>query len=331
MVRTAAYCGVSAVAVHDGRRFFLSRCRSRFPWSCCSADKVIDDPVCRSQLYQVTNNSVVAPSLVPMVQTVLRTMHVDTVADAPVMLVVLVPVVIFPFVPQRHISIFLPVRKTTETPQLQYVSWWSLALLCVSHSFSGRSRARCVQRQMPVVSDCFKTADSRSCSSSRTSTIPCCGAEADSHGLDYSADHCDHGDSPVQLRVDTVVNAFCAGRAGRRLFAVVQRPVPMVQPVRWVPVALVVQFVYFPVVAQRRLPMVLTTQQTIVTMETPQSSCASIRWSMPFVQGVQVVDFLPWCRGRFPWSSLYVGSLLLWSCSSSISLSWRRGGFPWSL
>ena len=49
--------------------------------------------------------------------------HVDTLADAPVMLVVLVPVVIFPVVPQRQIPMVLPVRKTIETPQLQYVSW----------------------------------------------------------------------------------------------------------------------------------------------------------------------------------------------------------------
>ena len=38
MVQTAENCGVSVVAVYDGRRFFLSRCRGRFPWSCCSVD-----------------------------------------------------------------------------------------------------------------------------------------------------------------------------------------------------------------------------------------------------------------------------------------------------
>ena len=37
MVQTAN-CGVSAVAVPHGRRYFLSWCRGRFPWPCCSAD-----------------------------------------------------------------------------------------------------------------------------------------------------------------------------------------------------------------------------------------------------------------------------------------------------
>ena len=41
-------------------------------------------------------------------------------------------VVDFPFVPRRQIPIVLPVRKTIETPQLQYVSWWSMPLLCRS-------------------------------------------------------------------------------------------------------------------------------------------------------------------------------------------------------
>ena len=41
-------------------------------------------------------------------------------------------VVDFPFVPQRQIPTVLPVWKTVETPQMQYVAWWSIPLLCRS-------------------------------------------------------------------------------------------------------------------------------------------------------------------------------------------------------
>ena len=41
-------------------------------------------------------------------------------------------VVDFLFVPQRQIPMVLPVWKTIETPQLQYVAWWSIPLLCRS-------------------------------------------------------------------------------------------------------------------------------------------------------------------------------------------------------
>ena len=43
-------------------------------------------------------------------------------------------VVDFPFVPQRQLPMVPPFRKTIEIPQLQYVAWWSMPLLCRSFS-----------------------------------------------------------------------------------------------------------------------------------------------------------------------------------------------------
>ena len=54
--------------------------------------------------------------------------------------------------------------------------------------------ACCAQPQVPVVQTAEKLRIFRSCSSSRTSTIPCSGAEADSHGP------CDHRVSPFARR-----------------------------------------------------------------------------------------------------------------------------------
>ena len=55
-------------------------------------------------------------------------------------------VVDFPFVPQKQIPMVLPVRKTIETPQLQYVSWWSLPCCAGRACF-----ARCCLRQARMV------------------------------------------------------------------------------------------------------------------------------------------------------------------------------------
>ena len=41
-------------------------------------------------------------------------------------------VVDIPVVVQRPIPMVLPVRTTMESPQLQYVAWWSMPLLCGS-------------------------------------------------------------------------------------------------------------------------------------------------------------------------------------------------------
>ena len=76
----------------------------------------------------------------------------------------------------------------------------------------------------------------------------------------------------------------------------------MVQPVRWtipqlldtvfdVPVALVVQFVFFPVVAQRRLPMVFE------TIESPQFPVGTVI-DVPVVMVVRVGRAL--CTGTGP-------------------------------
>ena len=46
--------------------------------------------------------------------------------------VIVLAVVDFPVVPKRHIHMVLLVRKTIETPELQYVAWWSTPLLCRS-------------------------------------------------------------------------------------------------------------------------------------------------------------------------------------------------------
>ena len=74
-------------------------------------------------------------------------------------------VVDFPFVPQRLIPMVLPVWKTTETPQLQYVSWWSLPC-CAGRACS----ARCLLRQMPMVQTLRKFVEV-----SQSQFLPGCG------------------------------------------------------------------------------------------------------------------------------------------------------------
>ena len=110
----------------------------------------------------------------------------------------------------------LAVQQTTDIPPLQFIDKVfdvtvgqvqqiprvrSVRRQSRSHSCTCLIRAwtRSFTRPLCAMtdacgSDCFKTADSRSCSSSRSSSSPCCGAEADSHRP------CDHGDSPVAFR-----------------------------------------------------------------------------------------------------------------------------------
>ena len=103
------------------------------------------------------------------------------------------------------------------------------------------------------VAPCRKLRIFRSCSSSLVVDFSCRGAEADSHGLDLFSRTIE----TPQLLLSTLIDVPVAQVVqGRRFFAVVQRPVPMVQPVRWTRCSMslllwVVQFVYFPVVAQR--------------------------------------------------------------------------------
>ena len=65
-----------------------------------------------------------------------------------------------PFVPQRQLHMVPPFRKTMEFPQLQYVSWWSVHLLCKSFSMPVVPQARMVQTLLNSVTlggDCQVT------------------------------------------------------------------------------------------------------------------------------------------------------------------------------
>ena len=67
----------------------------------------------------------------------------DKVLDYVSLLQFINKVVHTPVVPQKQIPMVLLVRKTIETPQLQYVFWWSMPLLCRSCSLLVVVRDRC--------------------------------------------------------------------------------------------------------------------------------------------------------------------------------------------
>ena len=115
--------------------------------------------------------------MVPMVQTAetVESPQLQSIQDVDIS-----------FVAQRQFSMVRTSQLTTpvavrfqvvDAPVVQVV----LAIPVVVND-------RCARLRL-----CRKPSRSRSCSSSSSSTIPCCGAEADSHGP------CDHGDSTVAV------------------------------------------------------------------------------------------------------------------------------------
>ena len=118
-----------ALATEFASSIPLSWCRGRFPWSCCSADHSTS-PV--AALGQGDRWPCCA------VRAVFRVVHMPVVCNdrcSVSQLQFVNQIVDFPVVVQRPIPMVLPVQKTIETTQLQYVSRWLMSLLCRSSRF----------------------------------------------------------------------------------------------------------------------------------------------------------------------------------------------------
>ena len=90
-----------------------------------------------------------------------------------------IQVVDIPLVPQRQFPMVQTVQQTTEIPQMPFrVQVVDAPVVQVVLAIPVVVNDRCARLRL-----CSEPSRSRSCSSSSSSTIPCCGAEADSHGL----------------------------------------------------------------------------------------------------------------------------------------------------